>query len=352
MGPLESTPGAAKGGVTRPLLFHPAQNDPELKLGVSLGISPRQPLTAFAAQAAELEAGGAERIWLIDSQLAMKDVFAGLALAALHTKSAWLGTGVTNPITRHPTVLASSIAAIAELSEGRAVLGIGAGDSAVYGIGARPARVAEMEASLSFLRAILNGDEAEYEGRSYRLPHLASPVKIYVAVSQPRMCALAGRMADGAIVMGPSTPGFVSRQVGWIGEGLAAAGRARSDFDISLVTTMADKVDDVRSWASTEARLIADFAELPAGLEPFAEEIAAAKRDYDFSEHLSVHAGHQGSVSDGLARALAVAGPPDECAERLQGLLDCGADNLIFPLPGGGRLDRLQFIRRDVLSRL
>ena len=323
-----------------------------MKLGVSIGISPRQPLKAFAAQAAELEAAGVERIWLIDSQLAMKDVFTGLALAALRTGSAWLGTGVTNPITRHPTVIAASIAAIAEVSEGRAVLGIGAGDSAVYGIGAKPARVAEMEAALRFLRAVLNGEEAEYEGRAYRLPHLAAPVKIYVAVSQPRMCALAGRVADGAIVMGPSTPGFVKRQVGWIKEGLAAAGRDRGEFDVSLMTTLAENVDDVRSWASTEARLIADFAELPPGLEPFAEEIAATRRDYDFSQHLSVHAGHQGAVSDGLARSLAVAGPPDECAQRLGELLACGADNLIFPLPGGGRLERLRFIRREVLARL
>ncbi len=319
---------------------------------MSLGISPRQPLKAFAAQAAELEAAGVERIWLIDSQLAMKDVFAGLALAALHTRNAWLGTGVTNPITRHPTVIASSMAALAELSEGRAVLGIGAGDSAVYGIGARPAKVVAMEGALRFLRAVLNGQEAEYEGRSYHLPHLAAPVKIYVAVSQPRMCALAGRVADGAIVMGPSTPGFVKRQVGWIGEGLAAAGRDRGEFDISLMTTLAENVDDVRSWASTEARLIADFAELPPGLEPFAEEIAAAKRNYDFSQHLSVHAGHRGAVGDALARALAVAGPPDECAQRLRDLLACGADNLIFPLPGSGRLDRLGFIRREVLDRL
>jgi len=323
-----------------------------LQLGISLGISPRQPLRAFAAQAAELEAGGAERIWLIDSQLAMKDVFAGLALAALHTRTAWLGTGVTNPVTRHPTVLAASMAAIAELSEGRAVLGIGAGDSAVYGIGAKPARVAEMEAAMLFLRAVLNGQEAEFEGRAYRLPHLAAPVKIYLAVSQPRMCALAGRVADGAIVMGPSTPGFVSRQVGWIEGGLREAGRRREDFDISLLTTLARDVEDVRSWASTEARLIADFAELPPGLEPFAEEIAGAKRDYDFSRHLSVHADHRGTVSDDLARALAVAGPPDECAERLRALLACGADNLIFPLPGGGRLARLAYIRREVLDRL
>ena len=323
-----------------------------VELAVSIGISPRQPLRSFGEQARELEAAGVGRLWLIDSQLAMKDVYAGLAVAALHTDRMLLGTGVTNPLTRHPTVTASSIAAISELSGGRAMLGVGAGDSAVYGIGARPARMAPMEEALRFWRAVLNGAEGEWEARSYRLPHLAAPVKLYLAASQPRMCALAGRLADGAIVMGPSTPEFVRRQVGWIADGIREAGRERGDVDVCLMTTIAEDLEDVRSWASTEARLIADFAELPAGLEPYAEEIRRAKQDYDFSEHLSVHAGHQGAVSDGLARALAVAGSAEECAGRLRELLDCGADGFIFPLPGGGRLERLRFLRDRVLAGL
>ena len=324
----------------------------QVDLAVSIGISPRQPLLAFAEQVGELETAGAGRVWLIDSQLAMKDVYVGLAIAALHTRKVLLGTGVTNPLTRHPTVTAAAIAAISELSGGRAVLGVGAGDSAVYGIGARPAKVAQMEQALRFWRAVLNGGEGEWEGRSYSLPHLAAPVKIYLAVSQPRMCALAGRVADGAIVMGPSTPEFVSRQVGWIEDGLREAGRERDEVDVCLMTTLAESVDDVRSWASTEARLIADFAELPAGLEPFQDEIRRAKEDYDFSQHLSVHAGHQGAVSDALARALAVAGSAADCAARLRDLLACGADGFIFPLPGGGRLERLRFLREEVLKGL
>src|SRR5256885_8427226 len=58
----------------------------------------------------------------------------------------------------------------------------------------------------------------------------------------------------------------------------------RSDVEIHLVTTTSARddraaaLDDVRSWASTEARLIAGFAELPEGLEPFREEIERADR--------------------------------------------------------------------------
>ena len=321
-----------------------------VEIAVSLGVSPRQPLAGFADQLGELEAAGAGRFWVIDSQLAMKDVYIALALAAQKTSTALLGTGVTNPRTRHPTVTASAIAALAELAPGRTALGVGAGDSAVYGIGLKPARVAEIEAALTFFREVLAGREADWEGRRYRLPAPpAAPVPVYLAVSQPRMCGVAGRLADGAIVMGPSDPGWVELQVGWIEEGIRAAGRRRADVDITLMTTLTPTLEQVRSWASTQARLLADFRSLPAGLERFSEEIRLAKQAYDFGEHLSVRAGHQAAVSDDLARALAVTGPAESCAERLRALRSTGADSFIFPLAGGGRLERLRFIRDEVL---
>jgi 5,10-methylenetetrahydromethanopterin reductase len=326
-------------------------------LAVSVGISPRQPLAAWADLAAQLESEGVERLWLIDSQLAMKDVYAGLLLAAQRTSRMLLGTGVTNPLTRHPTVTASAIAAVAEVSGGRAALGLGAGDSAVYGIGWKPARVAQVEAAMRFLRAVLRGEEAEWEGRAYRLPHAPGPVPVWLAASQRRMCALAGRLADGVILMGPATEAFVRAQVGWVEEGLRAAGRPRDAVEVWLVATTsagedaARALDDVRSWASTEARLIAGFAELPAGLEPFREEILRARSEYDYAHHLSTRAGHRHAVSDELTRALAVVGTPDECASRLAGLLATGLDGCIFPLPGGGRRERLRVLRDQVLAR-
>jgi 5,10-methylenetetrahydromethanopterin reductase len=329
-----------------------------MSLAVSVGISPRQTLARWGDLTAELESEGVDRLWLIDSPLAMKDVYAGLLVAAQRTTRMRLGTGVTNPLTRHPTATASAIAAVAEVSGGRAALGLGAGDSAVHGIGWRPARVAQVEAAVRFLRAVLRGDEGEWEGRAYRLPYASGPVPVWVAASQRRMCQMAGRAADGVILMGPATVEYVSRQVSWVADGLREAGRSRTSIDIQLVATTsvgADRaraLDDVRSWASTEARLIADFAEPPPGLEAFAGEIRRARDQYDYASHLSTHAGHRHAVSDELVAALAVAGTPEECVERIAGLLAAGVDGCIFPLPGRGRRERLAVLRDHVLARL
>jgi 5,10-methylenetetrahydromethanopterin reductase len=319
---------------------------------VSVGISPRQSFESWATFVASLEAEGVGRVWVIDSQLAMKDVYTGLVVAALNTKSLGLGTGVTNAVTRHPTITANAIAALAEISHGRAFLGLGAGDSALYGVGMKPQKVAEVEEAIDFFRAVLSGDEGQLAGRKYRLPHVASTVPVYLAVSQERMCELAGRKADGAIVMGPAQPDMVRKQVGWIAAGLKAAGRRRENFDISFVATMSARVDDVRSWASTQARLLTHYQELPQSLLRFRDEIMGSADSYDYAEHLSTRAGHSAAVSDDLTRALAVVGTSDECAARLRELRSAGVDTLMFPLTGRNRLESWRVIRDEVVPHI
>jgi 5,10-methylenetetrahydromethanopterin reductase len=294
---------------------------------VSVGISPRQSFESWAAFVAGLEAEGVGRVWVIDSQLAMKDVYAGLFVAALHTKRIGLGTGVTNAVTRHPTVTANAITAVNELSGGRAILGLGAGDSALYGIGLKPQKVAEVEESIAYFRSSIGA------------------IPIYLAVSQQRMCELAGRLADGAILMGPAQPEMVRRQVGWVRSG----GR---DVEIAFIAPTSADVEDVRSWASTQARLLSHYKELPATLEEFRPEILRSAETYDYSEHLSTGAEHSTAVSDELVRALAVVGTPAECAARLRELLECGVDTFIFPLAGRARLERLRKLRGEVLDHI
>src|SRR5215467_7266354 len=338
-----------------PMVDLPIPTLTAMDLAVSIGISPRQTLSRWGDFAATLESEGVSQLWLIDSQLAMKDVYAGLLLAAQKTTRTLLGTGVTNVLTRHPTVTACAIAAVAEVAGGRAALGLGAGDSAVYGIGMRPSRVAEVEAAVRFFRAVFNGDDADWGGRTYRLPFAPGLVPIWIAASQRRMCTLAGRVADGVILMGPASETFVGRQVGWIEDGLREVGRTRGDVDIRLVVTTsagddrARALDDVRSWASTEARLIAGFADLAAGLEQHRAELDRARAEYDYRQHLSTRAAHRFAVSDELTEALAVVGTPDQCAARIGGLMAAGVDGCIFPLLGGGRIERLRTLRDAVL---
>jgi len=141
---------------------------------------------AFAADVRRAETLGWDAALQPDSQLRRRDTYVFLAAAARATERITLGTLLANPINRHPSVTASSIATIDELAPGRVLLGWGVGDTAVRLAGLRPARVKELEESTRLMRALLDGREVEVGAeRPARLPH-HRPVPIWIAAGGPR----------------------------------------------------------------------------------------------------------------------------------------------------------------------
>jgi energy-coupling factor transport system ATP-binding protein len=87
-----------------------------------VGILPNRPVAEIAELAAEADRLGFGGIWVADSQSIFRDAYQTLAVCATRTTQLQLAVGVTNPVTRHLSVTAGSIATLNELSGGRAVL--------------------------------------------------------------------------------------------------------------------------------------------------------------------------------------------------------------------------------------
>src|SRR5438445_6631084 len=119
--------------------------------------------SAAPRAAVRAEAQGWDGLLVVDSQNLAGDPFVGLALAARETSNLHLGTGVTNPATRHPAAAAAAIASVHAASGGRAHLGIGRGDSALAHLGMAPAPLAELERFVRVTRAYLRGDTVAFE---------------------------------------------------------------------------------------------------------------------------------------------------------------------------------------------
>ncbi len=100
---------------------------------------------AITAEAQRAEVQGWDGLGVVDSQNRSGDPYVALAMAATVTERIGLATAVTNSITRMPAATAAAIASVDKIAEGRAVLGIGRGDSAVADLGRAPARVAQFE---------------------------------------------------------------------------------------------------------------------------------------------------------------------------------------------------------------
>src|SRR3569833_1039565 len=130
-----------------------------MQLWTTTVASPR----ATARVAREREDAGWDGLLVVDSQNQSGAPYVALAMAATATKRIGLGTGVTNNETRLAAVTACSIASIQRLSGGRAVLGIGRGDSALAHLGRAPARLKQFERYLKQLQAYLRGDSVPFE---------------------------------------------------------------------------------------------------------------------------------------------------------------------------------------------
>jgi 5,10-methylenetetrahydromethanopterin reductase len=323
--------------------------------GLSMGVSPREPLTNVTDLAASAEARGFEAMWFIDFQLGMKDVYAAMNIAALATENMHIGSAVTNLLTRHPTVTANATAALDELSNGHAMLGLGAGWSAVYGAGGQPSKLGDLSAGIDEFRKLFTGEEQDLYGTKVKLATAERQIPIYLAVSQPGMLRLSGEKCDGAILMGAADPEFVEWQLKYIYEGLEKAGRDRSELVIDLVVTMSVDDDeekalsDVRAWATSQAATFDVWKHMPPAWERFRPEFAEANQGYHLVEHLSRHAGHKQVVSDEFVKSVALAGTAEQCVARLKELCALDLDRITFALLSGGRKRRMEQLATDII---
>jgi 5,10-methylenetetrahydromethanopterin reductase len=158
------------------------------------------------------EAAGFSHFWFPDSQLRTGDVFINLLTAARHTEHARVGTLLVNPVTRHPTVLASSIATVDLYAPGRVALGIGAGDTSVWQVGLKPARLARTERAVTMIRSLLAGDGVELGWTApsrMEEPRPPRRIPVIVAGSGPKTLRMAGRSADGVVIRIGTDPELV-----------------------------------------------------------------------------------------------------------------------------------------------
>ncbi|PXY18402.1 hypothetical protein BA062_35385 [Prauserella flavalba] len=323
--------------------------------GLSMGVSPREPLSGITDLAKEAESHGFDAMWFIDFHLGMKDVYAAMYLAALGTERLHIGAAVTNLVTRHPTVTASATAALDELSGGHAMLGLGAGWSAVHAVGREPSKLGDLRAGIGEFRALFSGEEQELYGTEVRLATARRQIPIYLAVSQPGMLRLAGERCDGAILMGAADPEFCRWQLDYIYEGLEKAGRDRSELLIDLIVTMSVDEDeekalaDVRAWATSQAATFAVWKNMPPAWERFRPEFTAANDNYHLVDHLSLHAGHKDLVSDEFVRSVALVGDEQHCVERLRELASLDLDRITFALLSGGRRRRMEQLAQRII---
>ncbi|MGH7831292.1 MAG: LLM class flavin-dependent oxidoreductase [Candidatus Binatia bacterium] len=304
-----------------------------------VGLFPTEPLPKMIQLAKLSEELGFSHIWIGDSHLIWREAYVNLTAAALNTSRVKLGTGVTNPLTRHPSVVASAFATLEELCPNRLIVGIGLGDSSVETMGMKPAKLAYFEKTLEQMRDLFAGKEVRLESGRIHIKHpCKGKVPIYVAASGPKMLELAGRIADGIIVLVGVADEYLRQAKERIEKGAKAAGRKLSDIHLVLwvpcaVSDRAPAKDAVKAHV---ARVVAH--PLPYVLDEKEQKILAdIRRTYDYYHHMEQEANHAEVIPDWLVDKFAIAGTVSQCRAKVEGLKKSGIDQIaIIPYGVGG----------------
>src|SRR5215472_3154082 len=140
---------------------------------VHLRIPGTAPMPELMALIERVEAAGFDGAGILDSQMLSRDTFVVLGQAATHTSRLSLFPAVTNPFTRHASVLAGAIQTVEELAPGRVKFVIGTGYTSASTIGRKPATLAEMRACIRTVKALLAGEPVDFQGIPGRLGYAA-----------------------------------------------------------------------------------------------------------------------------------------------------------------------------------
>jgi 5,10-methylenetetrahydromethanopterin reductase len=295
------------------------------------------------AHAAAVEEDGWDGILFTDTQNLSMDVFGSLYLAASSTSRLELGTAVTNLVTRHPAVMASSFATLHHVSGGRAHIGVGRGDTALELVGIKPPPTGRFEGLLRELQAYLRGDVVDVAGFQSRISWLPvngeSKVPVDVFGSGPHVIDVGARLGDKLTVAVGAEPERIEWAVGTAREARRAAGLDPEVLDIGAFVVVGSGTDGraldelVRGNASISAHFQRDVTSSLSRSD--ATVVEAVTSRYDNYHHGLEHASQAEVIPADFPHRFCVIGSPDHCVESLCELVELGLSHLV--IVGGSR---------------
>jgi len=286
---------------------------------------------------------GFEAIFFADSHMNNVDPYQAMALCAMKTNKIRFGTAVTNMVYRDPSITANSFATLNEISEGRAIIGLGTGDGPVYSLGRTATKLAEFERGLRTMRDLLHDrgidvpQSQERAGGNVKLKAGKRPVPIYISAEGPKTLRVAGRTCDGVIL----GTGFDKSVTEWarqrIAEGTKDAGRKLDEIDIMPAgMIVVDENGDlarrrVRSRMANRAHHNFRFT-----METVPEGEAAGVKlfmdNFDISKPIEERI-DPSFVTDYLLERFTIAGTPQECIAKVKRLEAEGVKRILLTPP-------------------
>jgi len=322
-------------------------------------LKPENDLKRTVDLARRAEANGFTYGWLFDSHVLWREAYVLLTLMAQSTERMRLGTCVTNPATREPSVTASALAVLDELSGGRMVLGIGRGDSARRVLGKPPTTMKTLEEAIGVIRDLVEGRSVTFEGTELVFPWTGKwKLPVWVAGYGPMALAMTGRVADGLILQ-LADPDLIRWFVAQLREAEAAAGRPAGSVKVQAAAPAHIGPHELgrertRWFPALVSNHVVDLVnkypreQLPEALTGYIGD----REGYDYHHHAEVGSSNAAFVGDAVTDRFCVLGEPAEHIAKLHELAAAGVDQFNIYLMNGDEEEQLEVYGREIVPVL
>lgn len=280
---------------------------------------------------------GFSHAWTFDSHVLWEEPFVIYSLMLEATENMVVGPMVTNPGTRDWTVIASLFATLNELHGPRTICGIGRGDSALRYIGEKPRTLENMVEAMSVIKALVAGEEVEYNGRPLRIPWIGEgwDLPVWAAGYGPKALDAVGRHADGFILQ-LADPQVLEWTMSAVRAAAEDAGRDPDDLAICVVAPayvgddIAHQREQLRWFGGMVGNHVADMVRrygedsnrVPKALSDYIK----GREGYDYSHHGKSDNPTTDFVPDEIVDRFCVLGTVEDHLEKLGQLKEMGVD--------------------------
>lgn len=320
-----------------------------VKFGQLLPI-PASPVDALIRIGVRTEKAGLDSVWAADHLLMIPtgivpNVWPILAVIASQTEKIELGTCVSDPHRMHPAVFAQLVATIDQISQGRTIVGLGAGEAMNldhFGI-AWDKPLSRMTEFTKILRDLWLKDMVDYQGKFWRLKNAflqikprRNPVPIYFAANSPKTREMTAKMADGWLPVSQG-PQLYKKHLEEIKKAAESIGRSLDNFvpGIYVYVAVAEKYEDalnqlrrVKSLIAFSPKVIKEAGydvEIPSHLlEATYSNVMVTDEGLKLFEELNKY------IPDEVVVEFSIVGTPEDCARKVEEFVKAGVRHFVL----------------------
>lgn len=304
-----------------------------------------------------IENWGFDELHVADD-LVFRPAWPMLTVAAQHTSRIKLGPFIVTPQVAHPVYHASNLAALDELSGGRAICGVGRGGfNPLIGIQGPQKAIKMLKEAYLMMQRMLSGDRTPFDGEFFKATKdlyfqyeiLRRDVPVYIGTWGPKMAHMAGTVAPGIKADCVANPRYLRELATQMKDGARDSGRDPAKLDLivgPLCCISRDRDLATRTIKEMLALLQPFLAPMTHGEGITDEEIFATAEVFNAGDVARAAS----MVSDQAVRAFSLTGTPADVIPQIEALIEAGATNIAFGPPlGPDFLAALELLGTEVL---